>query len=227
MKSDLPKVLQPFLGKPLIAHVLDNLQKAGVSDIHVVVGYRGELVIEAIGNRAKPVWQREQLGTGHAVMQAEAPLAGLEGKIIIACGDVPLIKPETFRMMVEESDREGVRAVVLTMALENPHGYGRVVKDGAGRFLKIVEEKDADQEVRKIREVNSGTYVFDKRLLFEGLRHINTNNAQGEYYLPDALQYILASGFSVKTLLMEDPVEGSGVNTVEELRRLEDYCTIK
>jgi bifunctional UDP-N-acetylglucosamine pyrophosphorylase / glucosamine-1-phosphate N-acetyltransferase len=227
MKSDLPKVLHPFLGKPLIAHVLDSLQKAGVSDIYVIVGYRGDLVIDAIGNRARPVWQREQLGTGHAVMQAEELLAGFEGKVIIACGDVPLIKPETFRVMVTESEREGVRAVVLTMALENPHGYGRVVKDSAGRFLKIVEEKDADPDVKKIREVNSGTYVFDKRLLFEGLRRINTNNAQGEYYLPDALQYILASGFSVRTLLMEDPVEGSGVNTAEELRRLEEYCTSK
>ncbi len=224
MKSDLPKVLQPFLGKPLIIHVLDNIEKAGVSDIFVVVGYRGELVIDAIDGRAIPVWQREQLGTGHAVMQAEEAMAGFSGRVIIACGDVPLIRPETFRSLVDESNQENVKAVVLTMMPEKPHGYGRIVKDAAGQFERIVEEKDATPGEKDIREVNSGTYIFDKRFLFEGLKRINTNNAQGEYYLPDALQYIRTSGYTVKTLLMNDPVEGSGVNTVEELRRLEDYC---
>ena len=224
MKSELPKVLQPFLGKPLIVHVLDNIEKAGISDIFVIVGYRGELVIEVIDGRAKPVWQREQLGTGHAVMQAEEAMAGFKGKVVIACGDVPLISPQTFRLLVEESNRENVKAVVLTMMLENPYGYGRVVKDGAGRFERIVEERDATPTEKEIREVNSGTYVFDKDFLFEGLRRINTNNAQGEYYLPDALHYIITSGFSVSTLRMKDPVEGSGVNTAEELRRLEEYC---
>jgi UDP-N-acetylglucosamine diphosphorylase/glucosamine-1-phosphate N-acetyltransferase len=224
MKSDLPKVLHTFLGKPLIVHVLDNLLKAGVSDILVVVGYRGEMVIDAIAGRAGHVWQREQLGTGHAVMQAESALAGFDGKVIIACGDVPLIRPETFSALVAESERNNVKAVVLTMMLENPHGYGRVIKDAAGRFERIVEEKDAGADEKKIREVNSGTYVFDKKLLFEGLRHINTNNAQGEYYLPDALQHVRTSGFTVGTMLMQDPVEGSGVNTSEELQRLEEYC---
>lgn len=224
MKSELPKVLQPFLGKPLIVHVLDNIEKAGISDIFVIVGYRGELVIEVIDGRAKPVWQREQLGTGHAVMQAEEALAGFKGKVVIACGDVPLISPQTFRLLVEESNRENVKAVVLTMMLENPYGYGRVIKDGAGRFERIVEERDATPKEKEIREVNSGTYVFDKDFLFEGLRRINTNNAQGEYYLPDALQYIITSGFSVSTLRMKDSLEGSGVNTAEDLHRLEDYC---
>ncbi|MBN1496363.1 MAG: NTP transferase domain-containing protein [Spirochaetes bacterium] len=224
MKSDLPKVLHPFMGKPLIVHVLDNLQKAGVSDILVVVGYRGEMVVDVIGGRAGHVWQREQLGTGHAVMQAEQALADFSGKVIIACGDVPCIRPETFRALVAEAERDGVMAAVLTMVPETPFGYGRIIKDGKGRFLRIVEEKDAAPEEKKIREVNSGTYVFDKRLLFEGLRHINTDNAQGEYYLPDALQHVMASGFTVGTMLMEDPVEGSGVNTSEELARLEGYC---
>jgi UDP-N-acetylglucosamine diphosphorylase/glucosamine-1-phosphate N-acetyltransferase len=227
MKSDLPKVLQPFLGRPLIAHVLDNIEKAGVSDIYVVVGYRGEMVIDAIGGRAKTVWQHEQLGTGHAVMQAEEAMTGFSGRVIIACGDVPLIRPETFRSLIDESEQENVKAVVLTMMPGSPQGYGRIVKDGAGLFERIVEERDATEEIKKIREVNSGTYIFDKQFLFEGLRRINTDNAQGEYYLPDALQYIRSSGCKVKTLLMKDPVEGSGVNTVEELQRLEEYCRTK
>jgi UDP-N-acetylglucosamine diphosphorylase/glucosamine-1-phosphate N-acetyltransferase len=208
MKSDLPKVLHTLLGRPLISHVLDNLEKAGITNIHVVVGYRGELVIDATKDRANPVWQREQLGTGHAVMQAEAALEGFHGKVVVACGDVPLISAETFRTLIEESAREGVKAVVLTMALEQPAGYGRVVKDNAGRFERIVEEKDATQQEKLIREVNTGTYVFDGTYLFEGLRRINTDNAQGEYYLPDALRHIRDSGFMVKTVLMPDPVEG-------------------
>jgi UDP-N-acetylglucosamine diphosphorylase/glucosamine-1-phosphate N-acetyltransferase len=223
MQSDLPKVLQPFLNRPMILHVLDSLEKAGVSDICVIVGYRGELVVEAVGNRAQTVWQREQLGTGHAVMQAEKAMAGFSGKVIVACGDVPLIRPETFRAMIEASGPDSARAVVLTMKLDNPTGYGRIVKDGAGNFLKIVEEKDAGAEERAIREVNTGTYVFDKRLLFDGLKRINTNNAQGEYYLPDALEHVVRSGFKVRTMLLNDPLEGRGVNTREELWRLEDY----
>jgi bifunctional UDP-N-acetylglucosamine pyrophosphorylase / glucosamine-1-phosphate N-acetyltransferase len=223
MQSDLPKVLQPFLNRPMILHVLDSLEKAGVSDICVIVGYRGELVVDAVGNRARTVWQREQLGTGHAVMQAEEAMAEFSGKVIVACGDVPLIRPETFCAMLAASAPGDVRAVVLTMELDNPTGYGRIVKDGAGNFRKIVEEKDAGADERAIREVNTGTYVFDKHLLFEGLTRIDTNNAQGEYYLPDALEHILRSGFTVRTMLLENALEGSGVNTREELGRLEEY----
>ena len=223
MNSDLPKVLHIFQGKPLIVHVLDNLRKAGVSDIYVIVGYRGEMVIEAIGGRAKPVWQYEQLGTGHAVMRAEEALAGFTGSLIVACGDVPLIRPETFRSLAAETGKGSVKAAVLTMMLDNPTGYGRILINASGNFVRIVEEKDATPEEKKIREVNTGTYVFDKRLLFEGLRHINTDNAQGEYYLPDALQHIMTAGFGVKTVPLSDPTEGSGVNTREELQRLEEY----
>jgi len=223
MKSDLPKVLHPFLGKPLIAHVIANLQMAGVSDIFVIVGYRGELVIDAVKDHAKPVWQRQQLGTGHAVMQAEEALAGFSGRIIVACGDVPLVRPESFRSLIAESEDRTVRAVVLTMNLDNPSGYGRIVKDASGNFIRIVEEKDASPDEKKIHEVNSGTYIFDKQLLFEGLSGINTNNAQGEYYLPDALQHIISSGFIVRTRLLENSREGSGVNTKEELEELESY----
>jgi bifunctional UDP-N-acetylglucosamine pyrophosphorylase / glucosamine-1-phosphate N-acetyltransferase len=223
MESDLPKVLHPFLGKPLIAHVMANLQMAGVADIFVIVGYRGELVIDAVKDHAKPIWQRRQLGTGHAVMQAEEALAGFSGRIIVACGDVPLVSPESFRSLIADSENLAVRAVVLTMNLDDPSGYGRIVKDASGNFIRIVEEKDASPDEKKIHEVNSGTYIFDKQLLFEGLRGINTNNAQGEFYLPDALQHIISSGFIVRTRLLENSREGSGVNTKEELEELEYY----
>jgi UDP-N-acetylglucosamine diphosphorylase/glucosamine-1-phosphate N-acetyltransferase len=223
MNSDLPKVLQPFMGKPLIVHVLDNLEKAGVTDIYVIVGYRGELVIDVVKDRARPVWQRQQLGTGHAVMQAEDALDGFFGRVIIACGDVPLVRAETYQSLMSDSEDPGCKAVVLTMELDNPAGYGRVIKDSSGSIIRIVEEKDSSPEERKIREVNTGIYIFDKRLLFEGLRGITTDNAQGEFYLPDALRYIRSSCFTVKTRLLENSREGSGVNTKRELEELEEY----
>ncbi len=225
MQSDLPKVLHRFMGKPLILHVLDNLRDAGVTDICVVVGYRGELVIDAVGDRARTVWQHEQLGTGHAVMQAESLFRDHEGGIIVACGDVPLVRPDTFRALGAASDPGRVGAVVLTMVPEDPSGYGRVLRDPAGTFLRIVEERDAAEEEKRIREVNSGTYCFDSRVLFEGLGRIGTDNAQGEYYLPDVLGFAKSRGYEISTLLLDDPIEGSGVNTVGELRRLEEYCT--
>ncbi len=223
MQSDLPKVLHKLQGKPLIQHVIDSLHSASVEDIVVVVGYRGELVIDTVGSRARCVWQHEQLGTGHAVMQAEEEFRDYSGNLIVACGDVPLVKPDTFIKLGERTQEDDVKATVLTMVLDDPAGYGRIEKTGDGAFLKITEEKDASPDVRKIKEVNTGTYYFESAFLFKGLMRIDRNNAQGEYYLPDALQYIIDSGNRVKTMQLDDPVEGSGVNTREELDRLEEY----
>lgn len=221
MKSDIPKVLHLLAGKPLVLHVVENLKDAGIDDIFVVVGYSGELVEEALGSRAKVVWQREQLGTGHAVMQAESALKGFEGGVVIACGDVPLMKPETFQALVREGTEANVKAVVVTMRLDNPFGYGRIIKDEKGYVDRIIEEKDASDEVKKITEVNTGTYYFDAELLFEGLKTVGTDNAQKEYYLPDVVQYIRWKGCIVKALMLEDALEGAGINSREELQRIE------
>lgn len=221
MKSPLPKVLQPLKDKPLIHYVVDALQAAGVTDIVTVIGYKGDLVKESLLDRVQYAWQHEQLGTGHAVMQAEESLSDFRGKVVVACGDVPLISSTTFKKMISLLDDDESKAVVLTMEVDNPTGYGRIVKETSGAFLRIVEEKDADDEIRKIKEVNTGTYVFDKDFLFDGLKKIDKNNAQGEYYLPDALEHVIDSGFTVKTLKLDDPVEGTGVNTREELTILE------
>jgi len=226
MQSELPKVLHPLCGKPLIEHVVESLNAAGINDILVVVGYKGDDVIQQLNGRVNFVWQHEQLGTGHAVMQAESYFKDYEGEIIVACGDVPLIKPETFLALVREIEKPGCGAVVLTMIQENPTGYGRIIYD-SGSFSAIVEEKDADDEQRKIKEVNSGTYVFSSRLLFEGLKRIDTNNAQKEYYLPDALKYVIQSGYTVKTVVLQDSSEGRGINTREELIKLEQYVSKK
>lgn len=226
MQSELPKVLHPLCGKPLIEHVVESLNTAGINDILVVIGYKGDDVIQQLGKRVKFVWQHEQLGTGHAVMQAEDYFKGYEGDIIVACGDVPLIKPETFQALVREIEKPGCGAVVLTMIQDNPTGYGRIIYD-SGSFSAIVEEKDATDEQRKIKEVNSGTYIFKSPLLFEGLKRIDTNNAQREYYLPDALKFVIQSGYAVKTVILQDPTEGRGINTRDELIILEQYVSKK
>ena len=222
MNSDLPKVLHVLAGKPLVLHVIDNLKRSGVDDIVVVVGYRGEMVADAVAGSAGVVWQREQLGTGHAVMQAESALKDFSGSVLIACGDVPLLGADTFKHLLESAGSGSVKAVVVTMIQANPHGYGRIVKDSQGNLERIVEEKDASDDIKKIREVNTGTYLFDARCLFDGLKTIDTDNAQGEYYLPDALQYVRKQGFVVKTLLLDNAIEGSGINSREELHKLEE-----
>jgi bifunctional UDP-N-acetylglucosamine pyrophosphorylase/glucosamine-1-phosphate N-acetyltransferase len=225
MHSELPKVLHHLNGKSLIEYVVDSLNSAGIDDILVVVGYRGDEVISRLGSRVNYAWQHEQLGTGHAVMQAEDYYRNYDGDIVIACGDVPLIKPSTFRDLVSEGDNESTGAVVLTMIPEKPFGYGRIVKDKDGSFVSIVEEKDASDEEKKIEEVNSGTYLFKSSLLFEGLKSITTDNAQGEYYLPDVLSYVLNRGYKVKTSLLKDTQEGRGINTREELLEVERYIS--
>ena len=221
MKSSLPKVLHTLSGKPLISHVIDNIREAGINDMIVVIGYEGEQVQKTVDKNAEFVWQHQQLGTGHAVMQAEPVLKGYEGNVLIACGDVPLIRPETFHALAEAANEPSVGAVVLTMKVDEPGGYGRIVRDDEGYLDRIVEHKDASEEIRQIKEVNTGTYVFNAAKLFSGLGTINTDNAQGEYYLPDALQYIRDNGQKVALVTLENPVEGSGINSREELERLE------
>ncbi len=227
MNSELPKVLHRLRGKPLISHVIENIKLAGISDVIVVIGYGGERVIEAVGDSVEFVWQREQLGTGHAVVQAESRLNDFKGDLLVACGDVPLISSSTFSSLIESARGEDVGASVLAMYLDNPTGYGRVIKDESGNLIRIVEESDSTSEEKGIREVNTGTYVFDRDLLFTGLSTVRNDNRQGEYYLPDVLQYIIASGYTVNTVLLEDSIEGSGVNSPEELKRLEDYLKSK
>jgi len=223
MNSDLPKVLHSLGGKPLLQHVIDNLIKADCKRIIVVVGYKGEMVMEQIGSEVEYVWQKEQLGTGHAVLQAEESLSSFQGKIIITCGDVPLIKPETYLLLLKESEAEKVKAVVLTMKQENPTGYGRILKDDQGDFLRIVEEKDASEQEKLIKEVNAGVYLFDKELLFKGLKKVDCDNAQNEFYLPDALQSVLKFGWRIKTLPLSQSLEGKGINAKEDLLELENY----
>lgn len=223
MKSDIPKVLHPLQGKPLIKHVVDNLKHAGIDEITVVVGYRGESVMDSLGEGVNYVWQREQLGTGHAVLQAEPVLAGSDCSVVVACGDVPLLSPESFTSLAMAGQADNVKAVVLTMVLEKPFGYGRIIRESGDVIARIVEEKDASEAEKAIQEVNTGTYMFDCRLLFEALHTVGCDNAQREYYLPDVIRYMRQRGYLAKALVLDDPMRGSGINSPEDLARVESY----
>jgi bifunctional UDP-N-acetylglucosamine pyrophosphorylase / glucosamine-1-phosphate N-acetyltransferase len=222
MKSELPKVLHLLSKKTLISHVIDNVRHSGIDDITVVVGYKGDDVISALGGSVSFVWQREQLGTGHAVLQTKGLFHGFKGQVLVACGDAPLISSKSFSKLADTMKDVSVKAAVLTMILPNPKGYGRMIKDPSGALLKIVEEKDATDEERLVNEVNSGTYIFDAEMLFNGLDNIKNDNVQKEYYLTDVVSYIVNKGFKVVTVPFENPSEGRGINSKEELAALEE-----
>ncbi|RYG26839.1 bifunctional UDP-N-acetylglucosamine diphosphorylase/glucosamine-1-phosphate N-acetyltransferase GlmU [bacterium] len=195
MKSDLPKVLHPVCGLPMVAHVVRALRGAGVERIVVVVGHGGEKVQEALGDSVEYAWQREQLGTGHAVRCAVDALQGHEGPVVIASGDTPLVTQET---MAELLQTHGDRALtVATAILDDPTGYGRIVRDATGKPTRIVEQKDASPEQRSIREVNAGLYAFDAQVLFALLPRLRNANAQNEYYLTDLVQMASGDGLAV------------------------------
>src|SRR6266571_5071609 len=185
MKSRTVKVLHRAAGRALIDYVVDLAAQISGQPPIIVVGYQREAVQEHVGTRARYAIQEKQLGTGHAVQQA---LRGLDvdgKKILILSGDVPLTRPETLRRLLEEHQREGNALTLLTMNLEDPALYGRIVRDKTGAVTRIVEAKDANESERRIGEVNAGIYLFDGRHLSENLRRLSTDNAQGEYYLTD------------------------------------------
>ena len=222
MKSDLPKVLHQVAGKPIIRYVLDTLEELEIDRTVVVVGYQAERVIESLRD-AKVIFaeQREQLGTGHAVMMAEPKLGDFSGDILVVAGDVPLLRAETVRRLVAEHGLRDAAATVLTARLPDPTGYGRIIRSGDGVILGIVEHKDATEEQRKIAEVNTGTFVFSKAPLFDSLRRIDNNNRQGEYYLTDVMRIILESGMITAGYCVKDHRETLGVNSAEELALVE------
>lgn len=219
MKSDLPKVLHPLCGKTLLAWVLDAVEEADYDRAIVVVGHGGDRVREeAIGRSVEFVTQEEQKGTGHAVLQAEPLLRGFDGTLAVLSGDVPLIRSRTLRELADRHEEDGAGATIITTELPDPAGYGRIVRGENGLVEKIVEEKDASDEERAIREVNSGTYCFRSLPLFEILPRIGTENASGEVYLTDSIAALMARRLPVLPHPVADRWEVFGINTVEHLR---------
>ncbi|MDD4517396.1 MAG: bifunctional UDP-N-acetylglucosamine diphosphorylase/glucosamine-1-phosphate N-acetyltransferase GlmU, partial [Limnochordia bacterium] len=175
----------------------------------VVVGHQGEEVQMVLGTKYTYAFQPEQLGTGHAVIQAEETLAGFEGPVLVLYGDTPMLRPETVLRLVTEHEATGAVATVLTAAIESPEGYGRILRDDLGCFAGIVEEKDATASQRQINEINTGMYCFDKASLFQSLKLISPKNVQGEYYLTDVFSHLEGM---VHTVTLDDPTEAFGVN---------------
>jgi bifunctional UDP-N-acetylglucosamine pyrophosphorylase/glucosamine-1-phosphate N-acetyltransferase len=212
MKSKLYKVLHPVCGKPMVQHVIDQVSKLNIEEIVTIIGHGAEKVKAQLGSSSLYALQEEQLGTAHAVMQAEAHLASKKGTTLVVCGDTPLIKAETMEALLKQHETQGAKASVLTATVEDPTGYGRIIRNAEGFVEKIVEHKDATDEEKKVKEINTGTYCFDNEALFSALKKVSNDNAQGEYYLPDVIEILKSQGEIVTAYQTEDFEETLGVN---------------
>ncbi|MHC5246982.1 bifunctional UDP-N-acetylglucosamine diphosphorylase/glucosamine-1-phosphate N-acetyltransferase GlmU [Enterococcus sp. LJL90] len=212
MKSKLYKVLHPVAGKPMVEHIINRVIETKPTEIVTIVGHGAEMVQEQLGERSQYALQAEQLGTGHAVMQAAQFLEGKQGTTLVISGDTPLLTAETLDHLIEYHQGKQASATILTADAENPTGYGRIIRDHVGIVDRIVEQKDATDEEARVTEINTGTYCFDNEKLFEALKKIGTDNAQGEYYLTDIIEILKADGEIVAAYQTKDFEESLGVN---------------
>jgi bifunctional UDP-N-acetylglucosamine pyrophosphorylase/glucosamine-1-phosphate N-acetyltransferase len=222
MKSRVPKVLHPLAGKPLFVHVLETAQRLKPSKVVIIVGHGAEAVQSAY-RHDDVTWivQERQLGTGHAVLCAKECFDHFSGDILILSGDVPLVSETTLRSMVDRHRAREASVTLATASLDIPTGYGRVLRDPAGAITRIVEEKDASEEQKRIHEVNAGVYIASAQFLFTALAGVNNQNRQGEYYLPDIVSFGLKHGKTIETIEVKNVREIMGVNTREELASME------
>lgn len=213
MKSKKPKVAHELLGKPLVRWVVDAARVAGIGEVVSVVGHEREQVIPLVEADTQIVVQHERKGTADAVAVCRDALEGFDGSLVVLSGDCPLITPETIHALVEERERSNAAVVVLTMNMDDPFGYGRIVRDETGSVERIVEQKDCSPEEAAIAECNSGFYCFDAQALFSALEQVGSDNAQNEFYLTDVLEICRKAGRLVSALVTEDPAECLGINS--------------
>lgn len=223
MKSDLPKVLFPVCGRPMIEYVLDALTASGIDQTLAVVGYRSDLVRSTLGDRPGLTYveQPEQLGTGHAVMVCREHLVGHDGPVLVLAGDSPMVQRRSVEKLLAEYQHRQPACLLGTIHKTDPRGLGRIVRDAEGRFQGIVEEKDASEAQRRITEVNMSYYVFRGPDLLLALERIRADNAQREYYLTDCPGVLKAAGKLVEALPVLEPVESLSINTLDELAIVE------
>ena len=217
MKSALPKVLHKAGGKAMLQHVIDAAHAAGAKRNIVVVGFGGEIVQEAVGTQAEVVVQQEQLGTGHAVLQTAPLLAKEHGTVMVLCGDTPLLTGGLLKKLYDAHKEAGAKATVLTAIMPDATGYGRIIRTATGTVEKIVEHKDATDAERRVNEVNSGIYCFEKDALFAALAQVTCDNAQGEYYLPDVLGILRQKGEKIWAVAADDYESTLGINSRVQL----------
>jgi len=222
MKSTTPKVLHQLAGRPLVEHILATVDHLNPTSITLVVGYGSDQVQAALAGRSnlRYVLQSPQLGTGHALLQAEPVLKDLKGNVLLLYADVPLLEPGTLLRLLEAHREAKAAMTVLTTEVPDPYGYGRVVRDNEGQIARIIEERDASSAQRSIREINSGIYALSLRPLFKHLHQLATDNAQGEYYLTDLVAMYRQGGLRVDSLCLEHAAELRGVNSRLDLAEL-------
>ncbi|MFC0525654.1 bifunctional UDP-N-acetylglucosamine diphosphorylase/glucosamine-1-phosphate N-acetyltransferase GlmU [Pontibacillus salicampi] len=221
MKSSLYKVLHPVCGKPMVQHVVDQLLSLQLENIITIVGHGAEQVEEQIGEDSQFIIQEEQLGTGHAVQQADPVLSGKKGTTLVVCGDTPLLTSETLENLIQYHEQEEAKVTLLTAHADNPAGYGRIVRNEDQDVARIVEQKDASSDEKLIQEINTGTYCFDNEALFEALQLVSNDNAQGEYYLPDVIEILKNQGEKISAYQTDDVTETLGVNDRVALSKAE------
>ena len=230
MKSDKPKTLSEVLGKPMLLWVMSALKKAGIDDVCVVKGYKKECIDQYLSTLdfvVESVYQAERLGTGHAVMMAKDFLSNHDGNVVILNGDAPFMSAETIKNSLEQHSNTGCAATVISAKVDDPAGYGRIVRDENGNLKAIVEHKDADEETLKIDEVNSGAYWFDCQLLLSVLGRIQNNNKAGEYYLPDTIKLLLSDGKTVGAYTAECSDAVLGANNLAQPEELNQIARAK
>jgi bifunctional UDP-N-acetylglucosamine pyrophosphorylase/glucosamine-1-phosphate N-acetyltransferase len=217
----LSKVLLKLGDATLIEMVVAAAESLAPDTVNLVVGFRAEDVMRTLsGRQVNFVFQTEQLGTGHAVLQAEKLLRNKRGDLLVLLGDVPLIRPDTLRRLVQEHRRSGAAATVLSTVLDEPAGYGRILRNGDGALVGIVEDRDAGPEELRIREIHSGIFCFTIESVFDALHRVGRENAQKQYYLTEVVHLLRASGKTVHCMQAESPVEVLGINRMEDLLEL-------
>ena len=227
MKSAYPKVLHKILGQSMLRYVVESAQQAGAGSIIAVVGFGGEQVIQSLGPDFQYVWQREQLGTGHAVLMAEPVLSEMEGDLLVLYGDTPLLEPETIKELVEVKRHQRAVAAILTTQLTDPSGYGRIIRNSQGGISGIIEDKDASSEQKAIKEVNTGVYCFEIRSLLKALKLLSPRNAQGEYYLTDVFKILVDQNLPVAGVLTHQAEQVMGPNDRVQLSTTENFLKMK
>jgi len=227
MRSSLPKALHSLAGKPLVQHVLDAVYAMGPVRPVLVVGHKEDMVRKAVERYTMDiVYQERQLGTGHAVRQAADAIAQAEGPVMVLCADTPLLRPATLASLAEAHVRAKAAVTVMTAKVDDPEGYGRIIRGRSG-ILRIVEEKDATKSQKKVREINTGIYCFEKKFLLAALGGIKNKNAQGEYYLPDTIALARKEKRKVAAVLCQDPDEAMGINSRFDLSQAEGIMRIR
>ena len=212
MKSQLPKVLHPVAGRPMLSHVVKTARSLGATPIVPVIGHGAEQVRQVLAEEPLTfALQEEQLGTGHALLCAEASLKGFTGDLLLLCGDVPLLRETTLRELLQQHQKTAASVTILTAQMQDPTGYGRIIR-GENGVERIVEEKDASRSERQVDEINTGIYVFRAPEVFEFLRGLDNSNAQGEYYLTDIVAAARKAGERIEALLIEYAAEAMGIN---------------